>query len=42
MPLGTISVISLNPLAILVNREGSLLSKACKDRLLLDEVEGFL
>jgi len=28
MPLGTISVVSLNPLAILVNREGNLLSKA--------------
>ena len=28
MPLGTISIISLDPLAVLVNKEGSLLSKA--------------
>ena len=27
MPLDTISTISLDPLAVLVNREGSLLSK---------------
>ena len=28
MPSGTISAVSLNPLAVLVNREGSLLLKA--------------
>ncbi len=28
MPLGTISAISLDPLVVLVNKEGSLLSKA--------------
>ena len=28
IPLGTISAVSLNPLAVLVNREGSLLLKA--------------
>ena len=28
MPLGTISTVSLNPPAVLVNREGSLLLKA--------------